>query len=221
MTTDTLAAGADTSEAGQQNTDGDNTGGTGAQAPQTNGQGQQPLAEGAQGEGAEGKQGEGDGGKGDEGKQGGAVTFELKLPNGVELDQAAADEFKAIVGDKALTESQRAQKIVDLAVKREAGRIEAHQARINEWAESVKTDPELGGDKLPETLAVARKAVDLGPPELKEFLNASGLGNHPAVVRWAYTVGKALSEDRFVRGQAPQARGSAESLLYPTSTAKA
>lgn len=146
------------------------------------------------------------------------VTFELKLPGGVELDQASADEFKAIVGDKALTASERAQKIVDLAVKRETARVEAHKARVAEWAESVRNDKELGGDKLDQTLAVARKAVDLGPPELKTFLEASGLGNHPAVVKWAYTIGKALSDDRFVAGRpAANAAGDRASRMYPTT----
>lgn len=138
----------------------------------------------------------------------GEVTFEMKLPDGVELDQAAADEFKAIVSDKALTASQRAQKIVDLAVKREADRVEAFKTRVQSWIDEVKADKEIGGDKLDETLAVAKKAIDLGPPGLKEYLDASGLGNHPVMVRWAYTIGKALSEDGFVRGDG---RGDAKS----------
>lgn len=168
-----------------------------------------------------GQQGQGQGNQ-DAGKQGeGEFNFDLKLPNGVELDEASASEFKSIVNDKALTPNQRAQKIVDLAVKREQGRVDAHLARVNEWAESVRTDKELGGEKLEETLSVAKKAVDLGPPELKEFLNASGLGNHPSVVRWAYNVGKALSEDRFVAGSGGNApHGSMADRLYG-STSKA
>jgi hypothetical protein len=128
------------------------------------------------------------------------IDVELKLPEGIELDQASLDNFKALVNDKALTPAQRAQKVVDLAVKREADRLEMHTQRVAAWADEVKADKDLGGDKLEETLSVARKAIDLGTPELKEFLNTSGLGNHPAVVRWAYAVGKALSEDHFVPG---------------------
>lgn len=105
--------------------------------------------------------------------------------------------------------------MVDLAVKREAGRLEAHKTMVGEWAETVKADKELGGDKLDQTLATAKKAIDLGPPELKEMLNVTGLGNHPAVVKWAYTIGKALSEDRFVTGKAGEKPATVASTLFP------
>ena len=67
----------------------------------------------------------------------------------------------------------------------------------------MKTDAEIGGDKLPENLAVARKALEtFGTPELKALLNESGLGNHPEVIRFFYRSGKAISEDRVIRGGA-------------------
>jgi hypothetical protein len=202
--TDTLAAGAEISEAGtQQTAEGVSTNGTGAEGDTT-------AQAGAPTEGP-----------GTEAKTDAQALIELQLPEGMSVDQGLLDEFKAVASDAKLTAAERAQKSLDLAVKHQQAMVDAHHARVNEWAESVKTDKELGGEKLPETLATARKAIDLGPPELKELLNSSGLGNHPAVVKWAYTVGKALSEDRFVRGQAPQAQGSRESRLYPSSVAKA
>ena len=155
-----------------------------------------------------------------------AAAEELKfnlpqLPEGVELDQASLDEFKAVIGDKDLTASQRAQKIVDLAVKREAGRLEQHKARVQGWVDEVKADKELGGDKLEQTLAVAEKAVQLGPPELEAFLKASGLGNHPAMVKWAYAIGTRLSEDGHVspgRGGTPPAKPMEDRLFSKTAT---
>jgi len=78
----------------------------------------------------------------------------------------------------------------------------------NEWAESAKTDKEFGGDKLPESLMSAKKALEaFGTPELKTLLNESGLGNHPDVIRFMVRAGKAISEDGFVSG----ARGAAGS----------
>lgn len=144
------------------------------------------------------------------------VVYEFKAPDGVELDKASTDEFVALAKELKLP-ADKAQAVVDIAIKREAARTEAFVKQVGEWEASVKTDKELGGDKLPETLAVCRKAIDLGPPELRELLNSTKMGSHPAVVKWAYAVGKALSEDRFVSGGQGPAKGDkgAAQVLYP------
>lgn len=69
------------------------------------------------------------------------------------------------------------------------------------WAAEVQAHPELGGDKLPQTKALAAKALELAPEGVREFLNSSGLGNHPGLVAWAAKVGQALSQDTFIAGQ--------------------
>jgi hypothetical protein len=142
------------------------------------------------------------------------VDYTFELPEGVELDAKSMDEFKAMAKELKLPK-EAAQKMVDLAAQREQSRIETHAKTVADWAESVKADKEIGGDKLAANLAVARKALELGPPELKDLLNASGLGNHPAVVKWALAVGKALSEDNFVpAGNPVDVQGSIASRLY-------
>jgi len=142
------------------------------------------------------------------------VDYTFELPEGVELDAESMDEFKAMAKELKLPKDA-AQKMVDLAAKREQARIDAHAKTVADWAESVKADKEIGGDKLAANLAVARKALELAPPEMKDLLNASGLGNHPAIVKWAFAVGKALSEDNFVpAGKPVEASGSMASRLY-------
>jgi hypothetical protein len=110
---------------------------------------------------------------------------------------------------------------VDLAVEAEKANVEGHATLVKGWADEVKTDKDIGGDKLAENLGVAKKALDLGPPELKALLNESGLGNHPAVVKWAIAVGKALSEDKFVpaTGGAAQGAQPMENRLYGKTAA--
>jgi hypothetical protein len=143
------------------------------------------------------------------------VVYEFTAPDGIELDKASTEEFVAIAKELKLPKDA-AQKVVDLAVKREQSRMEAHLATVAEWGEQVKADKELGGDKLQETLAIASKALALGPPELKGLLNDSGLGSHPLVVKWAHAVGKALSEDRFVTGKTGATPSiSTASRLFP------
>lgn len=123
------------------------------------------------------------------------------MPEGIELDKSGTEEFVAIAKELKLPQDA-AKKLVDLEVKRIRAGQEQHTALVESWAEQVKADKDLGGEKLDENLAVARKAIDtFGTPELKGLLNSTGLGNHPEVVRLAYKIGKAISEDGFVRGQ--------------------
>ena len=127
-------------------------------------------------------------------------AYDLKMPEGVELDQAAAAEFTAIAKELKLDQAA-AQKLADVGAKMAQRQVEAHAKLVESWAEQVKTDNEIGGDKLAENLGVARKALEaFGTPGLRDVLNATGLGNHPEVIRAFYKVGKAISEDRFVGG---------------------
>lgn len=202
MTTETAASPA-VADAGstQQTAEGGSTNSTGAAPAGTQTTTAQPGGEGAKPAG--------------EGTQAPAeVVYEFTAPEGIELDKASTDEFVAIAKELKLPKDA-AQKVVDLAVKREVANREAHKTMVNGWAETVKADKELGGDKLEASMATAKKAIDLGPPELKELLNNSGLGNHPAVFKWAHAVGKALSEDRFVTGKAGEKPASVASTLFP------
>ncbi|MEI6907818.1 peptidase, partial [Klebsiella pneumoniae] len=52
-----------------------------------------------------------------------------------------------------------------------------------------------------------------GTPELKEYLNGTGLGNHPELVKAFIKVGKAMSEDGMVTGKEGGQRSAAE-VLY-------
>lgn len=146
------------------------------------------------------------------------VEYTFDAPEGVELDKAQVDQFKALAKDLNLP-ADKAKAIADIAIKAEVQRREAFAAQTKAWGDAVAADKELGS---PENQALARKAIDtFGTPELREILNVTGLGNHPEMVRLALRIGKSISEDKVLgksAGEAP-ARDFA-SLLYPT-TAKA
>lgn len=182
--------------------------------------GEQPAAQGA----APAAASPASGAEGGEGAAGGKpaeeVKYEFTLPEGMEPDSAATEEFVAIAKELKLPK-EAAQKVVDLAVKREQAKAAEFVKTVQGWEESVKADKDLGGDKLPETLAVCRKAIDLGPPELRDLLSTTKMGSHPAVVKWAYAVGKALSEDKHVPGgSGATGERTAAQVLYPNSTSK-
>ncbi|WP_140179420.1 peptidase [Providencia stuartii] len=141
--------------------------------------------------------------------------YEFTAGEGQELDKEAVAAFEPIARELGLSNEQ-AQKIVDvygstiipqIAKQQEA----AWQKQVTEWAETVKADKELGSV---ESIGNAQKAMDqFGTPELKQYLNDSGLGNHPELFRIFSRIGKTMSEDGFVSGSSENARSAADVLF--------
>lgn len=64
--------------------------------------------------------------------------------------------------------------------------------RDQAWAQATKADPEIGQQNLERSLAFARYALDrFGDPELYGYLDDSGLGNHPEIIRMFKRAGEA------------------------------
>lgn len=153
----------------------------------------------------------------DQKQEGAPEKYEFTAGEGVELDSEALKDFEPVARDLNLTNEQ-AQKLVDAYPKILAGvqqrQAEAWQKQTEGWAETVKEDKEIGGDKLTANLSAAQRALDqFGTPELKEYLNATGLGNHPDLVKTFVKIGKAMSEDGMVDGSNQGQRSAAE-VLY-------
>lgn len=152
--------------------------------------------------------------------QGAPEAYEdFAAPEGVELDTEVLEDFKTVAKELNLPQ-ESAQKVADLGVqmaqKWAEKQNEESAAVVNGWREAAQTDKDIGGDKLPETLSLAKKAVDtLGTPELREMLETYRLGDHPEFIRFAAAVGKTISEDGFVApGDTTPAK---KSSLYPNS----
>lgn len=70
-----------------------------------------------------------------------------------------------------------------------------------QWAEASRNDPEIGGANFESVAGVAKTAYrQFTTPELRSVLDATGLGNHPEMIRLFYKVGKAMSPDTGVTG---------------------
>lgn len=151
--------------------------------------------------------------------EGAPEKYEFKAGEGVELDTEALKDFEPVARDLNLTNEQ-AQKLVDAYPKILAGvqqrQAEAWQKQTEGWAETVKADKEIGGDKLTANLSAAQRALEqFGDPELKEYLASTGLGNHPALVKAFIKVGKAMSEDKVVTGGHESGGSDLISAFYP------
>lgn len=177
--------------------------------PSVDGEGQQEKAENQDGEQQKTEK--------EQKQEGAPEKYEFHAGEGVELDAEALKDFEPVARELNLTNEQ-AQKLVDAYPKILAGvqqrQADAWQAQTEEWAATVKADKEIGGDKLTANLGVAQRALDtFGTPELKEYLNGTGLGNHPELVKAFVKVGKAMSEDGVVTGKESGQRSAAE-VLY-------
>ncbi|EPW8852716.1 peptidase [Enterobacter kobei] len=152
-------------------------------------------------------------------QEGAPEKYEFTAGEGVELDNEALKDFEPVARELNLTNEQ-AQKLVDAYPKILAGvqqrQAEAWQKQTEGWAETVKADKEIGGDKLTANLSAAQRALEqFGDPELKEYLDSTGLGNHPALVKAFIKVGKAMSEDKVVTGGHESGGSDLISAFYP------
>lgn len=152
--------------------------------------------------------------------------YDLKMPDGVDLDTELADALGSDFKELGLTNAQ-AQKLVDKYIEVQQGRAqkqgETWAETISGWVDTAKSDKEIGGDKWDGTVTNARRAVEtIGTPALKEYLNASGGGNHPELIRFMAKVGAMIREDNPASGGAEGAGKPAEAahILFPTDAPK-
>lgn len=105
----------------------------------------------------------------------------------------------------------------DIQPLMQADREKAWQGVRDGWKEQLKADPELGGAKYDQTVAVATRAINtFMTDDIKSVLAEYGLGDHPGMVRLMYKIGTTIREDTFVPpagGSTPESRLAA---LYPT-----
>lgn len=152
--------------------------------------------------------------------EGAPEKYEFKVGEGQELDTAALEQFEPIARELNLTNEQ-AQKMVDLYGTKIMPMVQKQQAEswqktTEQWAADVKADKEIGGDKLTANLSAAQRALEqFGDQELKEYLDSTGLGNHPALVKAFIKVGKAMSEDKVVTGGHESGGSDLISAFYP------
>lgn len=152
--------------------------------------------------------------------------YALTMPEGIEVDQALVDALGPEFKDLKLTTkgAQRlADKFIEIQTGREKARGEAWGTTVAGWVDTAKADKEMGGDKWDGTVNTAVRAINtLGTPALKEYLEASGGGNHPELIRFMAKVGSLIKEDTPAQGGAEGAGKPVDhaSLMFPNDTPK-
>lgn len=139
-------------------------------------------------------------------------TYALSLPDESPLDNTALDRVTELAKAIALTSDEQAQAIVD-ALHAEVADFEQTllesnakggamwKARVEEMEKQALADPEIGGspEKLQQSVQKGQRVLEkFGDENVREFLEESGLGSSPALLRMLARIHHAISEDAMV-----------------------
>jgi hypothetical protein len=152
-------------------------------------------------------------------------AYELKVPEGANLDASYLEHTKALAKELGLSQ-EAAQKLVERDAGLMSSASERNMAQVREkteqWAKDAEADKEIGGGNFQSSVTDAKTALDkFGTPEFKNLLNQSGVGNHPELIRLLSRVGKAMREDKMVTtsSQPARAQKSFAEAFYPSMSA--
>lgn len=127
--------------------------------------------------------------------------IEVVLPKDSKLSKEDADAVKAFAKEHKLTKEQ-AEAVLGLSDKAVNSYLSAQkkqlQQTVSQWEKQVKADPEIGGEKYVKSVEIAKKGYKNAPESMRIFLNETGLGSHPDVIKFFYKLGKLGLNDKMV-----------------------
>lgn len=144
------------------------------------------------------------------------------FPEDVDLDMEAVEKFKPLMAEMGVS-AENAQRLVDLAVEMHRRAKTGSQGKeadtLAAWSKASHEDGEFGGAVFERSVVEAQKAMrHFASPAFIEMLDATGLGNHPEMIRLFCKIAKGISEDRFIGHQGGGASGkSLADILYGPS----
>lgn len=155
-------------------------------------------------------------------------AYELVMPEGVGLDAELLAEATPVFKEIGLT-NETASKLMPFAarlIEKTAATtqqkiVEAGDAQRKAWLDAAKAAGDIGGGNWGKTIGTAAKGLDAmgfvaGSP-FRQFLEETGMGNHPDMIRIAAKLGELTGEDgSFARADAG-APVDALSELYPNN----
>ncbi len=143
-------------------------------------------------------------------------VYDLAVPEGYSVAEDIKQEFVDLAKELKVAPKD-AQRFADLSVKMQQKQAADYAKAQEGWVDAVKSDKDIGGDALPENLAIARKGLEaFGTPELKHLLETTGFGNHPEIIKAFWRVGKKIGEDTPVTGgRQPMASKTPAQIMFP------
>jgi hypothetical protein len=133
-------------------------------------------------------------------------TYQFTLPDGIELDEAAAPLVQELFKELGLPQ-EKAQAIMDklLAIdqSRQQTPEQAEQQQFESisnlnktWTDECSKLPDIGGENFQKSLEISSRAmVKFATPELRQMLNQSALGSNPEFFKFIHAIGSSMSPD--------------------------
>jgi hypothetical protein len=126
--------------------------------------------------------------------------YEFTAPEGMEIDTTFLEVATPILKELKLDQTE-AKKLFDLMIKKTEADVKRYNDTVDGWKQ--KTIKELGTDyqtKLVLTSRFIDKFAGKRGDEVRQILNDTGVGSHPAVVHLFMEAGKFFSEDTLATG---------------------
>ena len=132
------------------------------------------------------------------------------------MDETSLKNLNAMCKDAKLSKAQGEAVLRYMAGNYTAWQEQQLQTR-QDWLAEFRADKTFGGDKYDASVAEARKALATFDEDgkIRGLLESSGYGDNPDVLRIFARVGRALGEDKLVRGDAGASNRSLEDRFYP------
>lgn len=146
-----------------------------------------------------------------------AAGYAFEAPADIPVNEAMLGKVKEIALAGKLSQEQFAN-IMPQLLQLDAARFQGiQQAYAKQRAEGIQALQQEWGQEFGANVTLAQKAVSVfGSPELGALFDATGIGDHPLIVKTFAMIGKALSEDQaFGRGGSNAEPQTAAEILYP------
>ena len=125
-----------------------------------------------------------------------------EIPDGMPYSEEIEKGFRSASHSLGLTQAQT-NGLFAWYMNGSIGAFKADaEGRKKAFDDGVEALKKEHGDKYPEYVKTVDRAVQkFGGDEFKKFMDDSGLGNNPAIVKTFYNIGKAMSEDTLAGGE--------------------
>ena len=144
-------------------------------------------------------------------------VYDFKAPEGTTLDDGAIALVTPVLKELCVTQ-EGAQKLANTFAQIQAAQI---VAQSEAWLTAAKADKEIGGKGFDANTKLAQTAfAKFATPELKSFLDSTGLGNHPELLRTFVKLGKAAQQDTHVTAGAGLKETDPARILFPSMNKK-
>ena len=150
------------------------------------------------------------------------AEYVLAMPKDSLIGKEVIDNWTKVAKEKGFDQkdAQGVLELLDSQVKAYASQQKAQLENApKQWVEESKADKEIGGEAFPQNVELGHRVVSkFGSPLFVEYLNKTGLGNHPELLRFCARIGRVIGDDIMIVGSTNGATNekSAADKLYPT-----